>query len=274
MEIRFTKMHGAGNDFVIIDDMEGRCRLSGAAIARLCSRHRGIGGDGLIIIRRSARGRFAMLYFNSDGGEADMCGNGARCAAAFAFASGITGPSMTFETGAGIVQAEILGDGVRIGIGDVRALSLGMRIAAADLPVHYGVCGVPHAVIIERELLRRSHGEFVRFAAGVRSDPSFGAAGANVNVVGVTDRHRCAYRTYERGVEDETFACGTGAVVITVVLAHLGLADFPLVCQTYGNDILEVTGTLTPDGATGCYLKGPVATSFSGTLRTEDYEHP
>jgi len=163
---------------------------------------------------------------------------------------------------------------VRIGIGDVRALHLQMKIAATDLPVHYGVCGVPHAVIVAPDLLRHSHDEFVRFASRVRVDPSFGVAGANVNIVGVTNRRRCGYRTYERGVEDETFACGTGAVVITAVLAHLGLADVPLLCETYGKDTLEVTAAQTTDGATDCHLKGPAAVSFSGTVRAEDYELP
>jgi diaminopimelate epimerase len=274
MEFHFTKMHGAGNDFVMINDMDERCRLTGAAIARLCSRHRGIGADGLILIRPSSVASFAMRYFNSDGGEADMCGNGARCAAAFARDAGIAGRSMIFESRAGAVSAEMMNDGVRIGIGEVRALRLGMKIAAADLPVHFGICGVPHAVIVEEDIGRPSHDEFVRFARGVRHDPSFGSAGANVNIVTVTGSGRCAYRTYERGVEDETFACGTGAVVIAAVLAHLELAVPPVRCETRGGDTLEVAMMKTPDGAAACELTGPVAASFRGVFRIEDYEHP
>lgn len=273
MEFHFTKMHGAGNDFLMINDMDGSCRLTGAAIARLCDRRRGVGGDGLILIRPSAIASFAMRYFNSDGGEADMCGNGARCAAAFARDAGIAGSSMTFESRAGTVSAEIMDGRVRIGIGEVRALRLGMRIAAANLPVHYGICGVPHAVLVEEDVGRPSHDEFVRFARGVRHDPSFGAAGANVSIVAVTGVGRCAYRTYERGVEDETLACGTGAVVITAVLTHLGLAVPPIRCETRGNDVLEVAMKKTPDGATACELTGPVAATFHGMFRIEDYEH-
>jgi diaminopimelate epimerase len=267
-------MHGAGNDFIMINDMNGRFAISKEAIAGICSRRRGIGGDGLILIRPGTNAGFAMRYYNSDGGEADMCGNGARCAAAFAFEAGIAGRTMSFETRSGIVGAEMVGEGVRVSIGGVRALKLDMRIGATDYPVHYGICGVPHAVIVAEHVRALAHDEFVRFAAPVRRDAAFGEAGANVNVVAVSDRGHCAYRTYERGVEDETDACGTGAVVIAAVIAHLGLADSPVRCRTGGNDILDVAFEKTVDGASGCLLTGPVAVSFRGTYRIEGCEHP
>jgi diaminopimelate epimerase len=272
MEFRFTKMHGAGNDFIMINDMDERCRVTGDVIAALCSRHRGIGSDGLILLRPSSAASFTMRYFNSDGGEADLCGNGARCAAYFARESGIAGRSMTFETRAGVMSAEILDDGVSIGIGEVRAVRLGMKIAAVQLPVHFGMCGVPHAVVVEEDIGRRSPGEFVRFARKVRNDPAFGPAGANVDIVSVTGPGSCSYRTYERGVEDETCACGTGAVVVATVLAHLGLLVPPVRCETRGGDTLEVGLAKTPEGAASCVLTGPVAVPFRGTFRIEDYE--
>jgi diaminopimelate epimerase len=273
MRIPFAKMHGAGNDFIMIADMEGRYLLSGATIARVCSRRRGIGGDGLIVLRPGTTGDFSMRYYNSDGGEADLCGNGARCAAAFALESGIAGTRMTFDTRSGVVGAEIVPGGVRVSIGSVRALKLGMRIGSTDRPVHYGVCGVPHAVVVMDDVRALTHDEFVRFAAPVRRDPGFGAAGANVDIVSVTDRRACEYRTYERGVEDETEACGTGAVVIAAILTHLGLVDPPVRCLTRGNDILDVALELTSDGAASCLLAGPVITSFRGTFDSESYEH-
>ena len=274
MHIAFSKMHGAGNDFIMINDMDERLRLSKDAIAGLCSRRRGVGGDGLILIHPGENGRFAMRYYNSDGGEADMCGNGARCAAAFAFDAGIAGRTMSFETRSGIVGAEIAEAGVRVSIGDVRALALDMMIDATDRPVHYGICGVPHAIMVVDDVRKLTHDEFVRFAAPVRRDAAFGEAGANVNIVEVSDRARCAYRTYERGVEDETDACGTGAVVIAAVIAHLGLADPPIRCTTWGNDTLVVDLEKTRDGATRCVLTGPVAVSFRGTFCIEGCEHP
>jgi diaminopimelate epimerase len=274
VEFNFAKMHGAGNDFVMINDMDEQCRLSGEGIARLCSRHRGIGADGLILLRPSEAGSFAMRYYNGDGGEADMCGNGARCAAAFAHEAGLADMSMTFESRAGLVRADILEGGVRIGVGDVRGLKLGMRIDTADRPVHFGVCGVPHAVVVLDDVRDVSHEEFVRFAREIRRDAAFAPAGANVNFASVAGRGRCVYRTYERGVEDETLACGTGAVVIATVLVHLGLADSPVECETHGGDTLRVALAKTPDGAMGCLLAGPVAVAFRGTFRIEDYEQP
>jgi diaminopimelate epimerase len=267
-------MHGAGNDFIMIADMDDRCLLSGETIAKLCSRRRGVGGDGLILLRPGAAGDFSMRYFNSDGGEADLCGNGARCAAAFAFESGIAGKSMTFDTRSGVVGAEIVPEGVRVSIGAVRSVRLGMRIGATDHPVHYGVCGVPHAVIVMDDVRALTRDEFVRFAALVRHDPGFGETGANVDIVSVADRGACAYRTYERGVEDETEACGTGAVVIAAVLSHLGLVDPPIRCRTQGGDMLDVALEPTADGAVSCLLAGPVSVSFRGTFRPDNYDHP
>jgi diaminopimelate epimerase len=274
MEFAFTKMHGALNDFVMIADMAGRCDLSSRAIARLCDRRGGIGADGLILLRPGAAAAFAMRYFNSDGGEADLCGNGARCAAAFAFDEGIAGRSMTFESRAGAVTAEILEGSVRIGVADVRGLRLDMNVAAADGPVHYGICGVPHAVVLRDDVTRMPREEFLGLCRGLRRDPAFGPAGANVNLVSVIDRRRCRYRTYERGVEDETLACGTGAVVVAAVLVHLALAEAPVRCATSGGDTLEVDLAPTADGAANCRLTGPTAVSFRGTFSIEEYEHP
>lgn len=274
MEFDFCKMHGAGNDFLMINDMDERCLISKASIAALCSRHRGIGADGLILLRPSAAARFSMKYFNSDGGEAEMCGNGARCAAKFAHECGIAERGMAFETRAGMVRAEILKEDVRIDIGDVRGLAIAAHIGSCARPVHFGVCGVPHAVIVDDDARSLPHDEFVRFARKVRHDPAFAARGANVDVVSVTGKHRCSYRTYERGVEDETLACGTGAVVVSAVLVHLASVEPPVLCETRGGDVLEVDCTRTADGATDCRLKGPVVVSFRGTFRAEDYERP
>ena len=274
MDIMFSKMHGAGNDFIMIDDMEKRFAFSKTAIAALCARHRGIGADGLILLHPSTSAPFAMDYFNADGGEAELCGNGARCAARFAHEQGLAGPVMRFETRAGVVDAEILEDGVRIGIGTVHGLARSLRVASSLQPVHYGVCGVPHAVVIDDDAHALPRDEFVAFARAMRHDPVFGAPGANVNVVSVTGARRCSYRTYERGVEDETLACGTGAVVISAVLMHVANVTPPILCETFGGDVLEVDCERTPEGAANCRLKGPVATSFRGVFRAEDYERP
>ena len=271
MDVPFAKMHGAGNDFVVIDDRsEGG--FSTGAVAALCDRRRGIGADGLILVQPSAAGDFRMRYYNSDGGEADMCGNGARCAARFARDAGIAGATMAFETRAGIVRAEIDGVLVRVRIGPVTGMRLRLSLEGVPGEVHFGVCGVPHAVVVDRDVLELPRAAFAAFARRIRGNPGLGPAGANVDVVSVAGKSRCAYRTYERGVEDETLACGTGAVVVATVLAHLGLADASVACETSGGDTLLVDVVPGPGGAADTRLSGPAVVSFRGTFSLEDYE--
>ncbi len=272
MDVPFVKMHGAGNDFIVIDDRATALRLPLRAVAALCSRRRGIGADGLILVLPSTAADFRMQYFNSDGGEADLCGNGARCAARFAYEHGAAGATMTFESRAGLVRAEILERGVRVHLGPVTDVRLACSLDGVAEPVHFGVCGVPHAVIVEADARRRTHNDFIGFARPIRNHPFFGAAGANINLVSVTGPGSCVYRTYERGVEDETLACGTGAVVVAAVLAHLGLSGTSTACETAGGDILLVDVIPAPGGASDSSLTGPAAVSFSGTFSSGDYE--
>ena len=143
----FLKMHGAGNDFVMIEDMDETFQPSGPVVAALCAEHTGIGADGLILLRPSGDADFSMRYFNRDGGEADMCGNGARCAARFASICGIADGEMEFSTPAGTVKAELTGKGVRIGIGDVRGLKLEVPTRSGHT-VGFAICGVPHALLV------------------------------------------------------------------------------------------------------------------------------
>ena len=273
MTIDFAKMHGAGNDFVVVDNRGGALPPAAATIAAICSRRRGVGADGLIAIERSPDADFAMRYWNADGGEADLCGNGARCAARFAREAGIAGGTMAFRTRAGILRAEILPDGVRVDIAPVRGLRLRIPIEGLPVEAHFGVCGVPHAVIVDEDVRSLSRETFLGAARPLRSHPAFGPAGANVNFVTVGGRDRCTYRTYERGVEDETEACGTGSVVVTAVLAHLGLAESPLRCETGGGDVLTVEAVPVSGGAERCRLTGPAVVSFRGSLSLEEYGH-
>lgn len=273
MDVSFAKMHGAGNDFVVIDSRAPGLVLSPSAVAAICSRRRGIGADGLILIERSSSADFRMRYFNSDGGEADMCGNGARCAARFAHETGVAGASMVFESNCARVRAEIRESGVvSVRIGPVSGLRLGLALEGVPGPVHFGVCGVPHAVVVVDDARALSRDEFMALAAPLRRHPAFGAGGANVNAVSVADRGRCVYRTFERGVEDETLACGTGAVVVSTALAHLGLVDSPVECESSGGDVLRVDVSPSPDGAADTRLAGPAVVSFRGTFPLEDYE--
>ncbi len=269
--IDFVKMHGAGNDFIMIDDMEERFEPNAGIIAALCAHHRGIGADGLILLRPAAEGRFRMCYYNSDGGEAAMCGNGARCAALFAYRRGIARRKMEFETGSGAVGAEVRGDVVAVDIEEVKGLRLHIPLEDAGVEAHFAVAGVPHTVILVTDARAYTTGRFLSLARSVRHDPIFQPAGANVNLVTVHRPDRLTYRTYERGLERETLSCGTGALASAVIAAHLGLAKSPVGCETSGGDTLEVTFDRGESGATNCRLVGPAVVSFTGSFTPADY---
>jgi diaminopimelate epimerase len=268
-ELRFVKMHGAGNDFVMIDCMEERLSLDAERVAAICERHRGIGADGLILLEPSRELDFTMRYYNSDGGEAEMCGNGARCAALFARLSNRAADVMTFETIAGPVHAVVNGGMVTIGIGDVVEVRMGIEIEGSSGALHYAVSGVPHAVLIHEDAKGVPSNEFVESARAIRFHPRFATKGTNVDFVSISDRNHLYLRTYERGVEAETLACGTGAVASAVITTRLGLTSSPVVCETSGGDVLEVAFEITDAGARDCRLTGPAAVAFSGSFVLE-----
>jgi diaminopimelate epimerase len=269
--IDFVKMHGAGNDFIMIDDMSERFDPNPETIAALCTVHRGIGADGLILLRPASRGSFSMKYHNSDGGEAAMCGNGARCAALFAFERGIARRTMVFETGSGLVHAEVLGDRVSVGIEEVKDLRLHIDLPLAGVTVHFASAGVPHAIVLDEDARGYDPERFLALARSIRHDPAFQPAGTNVNLVTVHGPDRLTYRTYERGVEGETLACGTGAVATAVVTAHIDLTEPPVTCETSGGDLLDVFFEKNSDGGRNCRLVGPAVATFTGSFHLEHY---
>ena len=273
-EIPFVKMHGAGNDFIMVNGIGAPTSLEGGLIAALCSRKRGIGADGLILILPSDEADFRMVYHNSDGGEAEMCGNGARCAARFAFETGVASSPMTFETGSGIVEAEIRGELVLVGIGEVTGLETGIRIEGIDVDVHFADSGVPHAVLIHEDIVSIPDEDFVGRARLLRHDARFGSKGTNVNFVTVRSERELSIRTYERGVEEETEACGTGAAAASVITSHLGLTSPPVTCATSGGDTIVVGFEMSAGGANRCTLLGPAVKAFEGFFRPGDFGPP
>src|SRR6266536_2077663 len=147
--LSFTKMDGAGNDFVLIDNRAGDIHLNRSQIAHLCDRHRGIGADGILLLEKAAnRADFRMRYYNADGGEAEMCGNGARCFARFASRIASRNGAITFETQAGAIGARLVGDEVQLAMSAPHSLALGTELLVADekLTVHFLNTGVPHAI--------------------------------------------------------------------------------------------------------------------------------
>lgn len=265
--LTFTKMNGAGNDFVMIDNRDGTWNLSAATIARLCDRHRGIGADGLIAAEppASANADLRMRYYNADGGEAEMCGNGARCFSRFGARLLGRTDALQFDTLAGIITAELLGDDVRLGMSRPHGLSLGtdLPVAQSTLKVHFLNTGVPHAVVFCADL----DGTDVKtLGAALRYHPHFAPKGTNANFAFVRPDGSLAVRTYERGVEDETLACGTGVVACALIHHLVHGASGPVAVQVRGGETMRVGFQRENDVFTGVTLTGPADFVFTGSI--------
>lgn len=270
MRIRFAKMHGAGNDFVLIDDRDGACSASWGRDAlrrvRILSaigvRGTGIGCEGVILVQKSATADFRMRFFNPDGSEAELCGNGARCVAAFAREIGaVKSDRMRFETLAGEVGAEIVGPGlVRVEMPQ-----------PGDLRDDFINSGVPHRIVSVDDLAGVDvEGEGRR----IRHSDEFAPAGTNVDFVTYCAPHDVSIRTYERGVEAETGACGTGSVAAALVgVAQHGL-EFPVTVRTVKGFELVIDGAFDGQAFRSVTLTGPVARVFDGEIDLDSLDIP
>lgn len=265
-QLRFTKMNGAGNDFVMLDNREGNVRLEPAQIVRLCDRHRGIGADGVLVLEPAANGAdFRMRYYNADGGEAEMCGNGARCFARYT--DRLAGPltELSFETPAGVIAAALQEEGVTLQMSEPKDLRLGIRLSAAgqDFIAHYVDSGVPHVVIPVNDA---SKVDVRALGSAIRHHEEFSPRGANVNFLEKRGDNLIAIRTYERGVEDETLACGTGVVASALIFAANEAASSPVRVLVKGGDELQVGFRKTGDRFTEVTLSGPADFVFEGSV--------
>lgn len=259
MSISFWKMHGAGNDFILVDDRAlAFPDRDTTFIARICNRHRGIGSEGLLLIQPSSSADFRMRFFNPDGSEADLCGNGARCIARLAHEIGAAPADMRMETAAGTVRAEILPGGVRLHLPPPKDWRLDLSVVWRDqkLPLSFVNSGVPHAVAVVDDLAAV---DVPALGAFIRHHPLFAPAGTNADFIRILGPSALAIRTYERGVEGETPACGTGIVAAALVAEKLGLVRSPVRVRTAGGDELEV-------GLAPLTLAGPAEHSFRGTI--------
>jgi diaminopimelate epimerase len=216
---------------------------------------------------------FRMRYYNADGREAESCGNGARCIARYAHSIGAAPASLAFETEAGLYRASMTDEGVILSMSDPHSLRLGVPVAIEGVPggkVDFINTGVPHVVIFVEDLERAPVETLGR---AIRRHPAFAPAGTNVNFARALGGDRVAIRTYERGVEAETLACGTGSVA-SALIAHLhGLADPPVSIQTSGGPILRIHFTPPADPASGLFsgvkLEGEARVVYQGTLAPE-----
>lgn len=264
--LNFTKMNGAGNDFVLLDNRAGALALEKAQIARLCDRHRGIGADGVLVVEPAQNGAdFRMRYYNADGGEAEMCGNGARCFARFAQRISGRPGDVSFETMAGVITASSIGEHVRIAMSEPHALRLGapLEVAGAPLTVHAVNTGVPHAVIFVDDL---AQAEVRGLGAALRSHAHFAPRGTNANFVQQVGPQAIAIRTYERGVEDETLACGTGMVASALIFHELTGAASPIAVKVRGGETLEIAFRRDAAGFRDVTLTGPADFVFDGQV--------
>ena len=266
MQLSFTKMNGAGNDFVLLDNRDGSLALTAENIARLCDRHRGVGADGVLAVELPENGAdFRMRYYNADGGEAEMCGNGARCFARYAQRlSGQTG-DIRFETQAGVIGAHFNGEFVTIAMSDPHSHwpPQTLDVNGRQEEVHFINTGVPHAVVFVDDL---EAVDVRKDVAALRYHKAFAPKGTNANFAQVRESNLIAIRTYERGVEDETLACGTG-VCAAAVLHHLrsGAAS-PIGVVVRGGETLQVGFTVSPDGFQHVTLTGPADFVFDGAI--------
>ncbi|MFN8587081.1 MAG: diaminopimelate epimerase [Candidatus Eisenbacteria bacterium] len=266
MMLPFVKMHGAGNDFVVVDHREPLLPADDAArrplFAALCDRRRGVGADGVLLLERSASADFAMRYYNSDGGAADFCGNGARCIARFALdlKLGASG-TVRFETAVGEKSARLLDDG-RV------ALEFGVVTPGEDREVaacgrtfagRFVVTGVPHFVVGVADVATV---DFAEWSPALRAQDAFGASGANVDWAARRADGRVDMRTWERGVEGETLACGSGAIATALWAVAAGVPA-PVTVRTAGGDDLVVAFADTPQGRRAT-LTGPAVVVFGG----------
>lgn len=276
MILAFSKYHGAGNDFIIIDDrnaqLSGIFKANQKLIASMCHRHRGIGADGLILLLSEKEGDFRMVYYNADGNEGSFCGNGARCAVAFAHRNTIINQLKTRFTaidGKHYAAIEWFDQNTYM-------VSLHMRPSAPPKKIagnkYYVNTGSPHLVIFVEEL---SEIDVNKMGKSLRNSPKWSNAGVNVNFVKLTDMNHIAVRTYERGVERETLSCGTGvaAAAITAYVHHNECDEQNYYISTLGGR-LEVS--LTPPQHPGgkfnnIKLFGPAEFVFKGEYIADEF---
>lgn len=258
--LRFTKMHGAGNDFILADGRQVSPELRSGLSAALCRRRLSIGGDGLIFVTRTSDNETDVDFYNPDGSQAEMCGNGSRCAARFAVEELHVAPEHRMATVSGVLDAVYSGpESVSVVMPQPANLALN-RIEVNGVIVHDVQVGVPHTVVVADDIADWDDERLRMFGRRLRYDSNLYPSGTNLNVTAPADGGRWRVRTYERGVEDITLACGTGNTATAIVLEALGRASLPFRSIVDG-------GRLAIEQVDGRYrLVGPARTVMTGTF--------
>jgi diaminopimelate epimerase len=260
-------MNGAGNDFIFIDNRSRKIQLQPEQIARLCDRHKGVGADGIILLVpcESGRADWAWDFYNSDGSSAEMCGNGSRCFAKYVRRLTGQGGDFTFETRAGIIAAKFKGDDVTVNLTPPKDLRLRqpIKLSSGLGEIHSLNTGVPHAALFvtdaDKAMVQPTGAE-------VRYHSSFAPKGTNVNFVQILGPGKIRVRTYERGVEGETLACGTGVTASALISAELHGFQSPVRVQVQSGDTLEISFDKVNGQFSNVGLTGPAEFVFEGRI--------
>ena len=271
--IEFYKMSGSGNDFIIIDNRDLSLNVGDlpAFARRVCERKISVGADGLFLIEPSKTVDFKWQFFNSDGSVAEMCGNGSRCVARYAYLKGIAPKKMSFETLAGIISAEVNDDVVKVRLTDPSPLKIAQTIMlnGRECILDCIDTGVPHTVAFVDSVETCA---VVGTGRQIRHHEHFAPRGTNADFAEVLDRHKMKVRTYERGVEDETLACGTGDVAAVLAAASRGLVETPVDVIVQSGETLRIYFTKKGDRFGDIYLEGKVKIIYQGLLFKEAYK--
>lgn len=276
--MRFWKMNGAGNDFIVLNNLEEHLspEVFPAMAKTLCQRHLSIGADGFMVVDApTAGGDYKMLFFNADGSVGEMCGNGARCICRFGYETGLAGEDQTVETTAGIITGRRIDRRqYRIRLNDPTVLELEhpVEIDGVKYPCSYvelGDPGLPHAVVPYANLRNAEEGELRELGRAIRFHPSF-PKGANVNFYELIGEDRIFERTFERGVEDFTYACGTGTGSVVAVLTLQGKVSGHDVQADMTGGRLAIDAERIHSRIAALYLTGPTNIVCKGEITDEE----
>ncbi|MBI2619977.1 MAG: diaminopimelate epimerase [Ignavibacteriales bacterium] len=269
-KISFTKMSGAGNDFVVIDNRGGGLPDKPALARRLCDRHWGIGADGLLVLEKSESADYRMEYYNADGSHGGMCGNGGRCIAAYAFKRNIAERLHSFEALNFRYKAVVSEEVVTLTMKDPKDLRIGMMLplSSGEMRLHFVNTGAPHAVVVigDGNKLNSETMDVQGVGREIREHPYFRPSGTNVNFVEAAGQSLLRIRTYERGVEAETLACGTGSIASAVVAAALGRVRGSVDVHVRSGSVLRVDFEVGEEKGEfrNIRLTGPAVEVFEG----------
>ena len=261
--MKFTKAVATGNDFVIIDNRSGDAKDLPALARKLCDRKKAVGADGLLVVETSKKADFKMRILNPDGSEAEMCGNGSRCVALYAASRKISKPQMTIETLAGVLDASVKGDTVKVKLTDPKDIkwNLCLMINKCPYKLNFVDTGVPHVIHFTDDLDKI---DVKNLGSHIRHHGEFSPEGTNADFVKLVNKHTIKVRTYERGVEDETLACGTGAVASAIISAEAEKMPSPITVETRSGEKIKVYFEIKDGNFRNVYLEGKAQLVYEG----------